>query len=69
VQTLLQPLRLTAGPLTLPRSYIHCTETFQPYADKSAAAGWPVHTLASGHMPQITIPEQLAALLETIAGG
>lgn len=67
VETLLQPLRLTQGPLTLPRSYIHCTETFQPYADKAAAAGWPLRTLDSGHMPQITIPEQLAATLEELA--
>jgi pimeloyl-ACP methyl ester carboxylesterase len=69
VETLLQPLRLTQGPLTLPRHYIHCTETFQPFADKSAAAGWPVFRLNSGHMPHITIPEELAALLETIVSG
>jgi pimeloyl-ACP methyl ester carboxylesterase len=68
IKTLEQPLVLTHGPLTLPRHYVLCTksDTFRPYADKAKASGWPVYELDSSHNPHITVPEALAALLETI---
>ena len=70
LKSLEQPLVLTQGPLTLPRHYIHCTKsTFQRFADKAKTEGWTVHELDSSHNPHITVPEALAALLETIVTG
>jgi pimeloyl-ACP methyl ester carboxylesterase len=71
IGTLEQRLALTQGPLTLPRQYILCTksEAFRRYADNAKAAGWPVHELDSSHNPHITVPEQLASLLERIVQG
>jgi pimeloyl-ACP methyl ester carboxylesterase len=71
IGTLDQPLTLTQGPLTLSRHYILCTksEAFRRYADKAKAAGWPVSEIDASHNPFITIPEELAALLDQIAGG
>ncbi len=68
IHTLDKPLRLTRGPLTLPRQYILCTksEAFRPFADKAKAAGWPVHELESSHSPHITCPDALMALLTRI---
>jgi pimeloyl-ACP methyl ester carboxylesterase len=68
IRTLEQPLKLTQGPLTVPRHYVRCTksETFRTYADKARAAGWPVDELDSSHNPHITVPEALADLLERI---
>src|SRR5690606_1530241 len=67
--TLVQPLRLTRGPLTLPRDYILCTkaDTFARYAARARGQGWPVHEIASTHNPHITMPTELAELLVTIA--
>ena len=68
IKTFEQSLRLTNGPLTLPRHYVICTknETFRPYFNKAKAAGWPVYELASSHNPHITVPGQLANLLDRI---
>jgi pimeloyl-ACP methyl ester carboxylesterase len=69
VRTLEQPLRLTQGPLTLPRHYILCTKSdaFRRYADKARTAGWAVYEIDASHNPHITVPEELATLLELIA--
>jgi pimeloyl-ACP methyl ester carboxylesterase len=69
IHTLDRPLRLTQGPLTLPRQYILCTrsEAFRPFAKKAKAAGWPVHEIDSSHNPHITCPDALMALLDGIA--
>lgn len=69
IKTFEQPLRLTNGPLTLPRHYVVCTknETFRPYFNMAKAAGWPVYELASSHNPHITVPTQLADLLEQMS--
>jgi pimeloyl-ACP methyl ester carboxylesterase len=71
IGTLVQPLTLTRGPLTLPRDYVFCTksETFRPYANRAREAGWPVHEFDSSHNPHITVPEALAALLDRITTG
>jgi pimeloyl-ACP methyl ester carboxylesterase len=71
IGTLEQPLTLTQGPLTLPRDYNLCTKSdaFRPYAEQATAAGWPVHEIEASHNPHITIPEQLADLVERIARG
>ena len=69
IGTLDQPLELTQGPLTLPRHYILCTKSqaFRRYADKARAAKWPVYELDASHNPHITVPVELAGLLERIA--
>lgn len=69
IKTLEQPLMITAGPLTLPRSYILCTrsDTFRRYAEAARDAGWPVHEIDASHNPHITMPVELATLLDTIA--
>ena len=67
----MEPLKLTRGPLTLPRDYVLCTksESFRSYATRAGAAGWPVHELHSSHNPHITVPEELAALPDRIVTG
>jgi pimeloyl-ACP methyl ester carboxylesterase len=68
IHTLDQPLRLTRGPLTLPRRYILCTrsEAFRRFADKAKSLGWPVYEMDASHSPHITAPEALANLLNEI---
>jgi pimeloyl-ACP methyl ester carboxylesterase len=68
IKTLEQTFTLTQGPLTLPRDYILCTKSdaFKTYAQRAKAAGWTVHELDSSHNPHITVPRQLADLLERI---
>ncbi|HKJ73959.1 MAG TPA: alpha/beta fold hydrolase [Alphaproteobacteria bacterium] len=67
--TLEQPVKLTHGPLTVPRHYILCTrgDAFRPFADKAHEAGWPVHEIDSSHSPHITCPAVLTELLNDIA--
>jgi pimeloyl-ACP methyl ester carboxylesterase len=67
--TLVQPLTLTRGPLTLARDYILCTksDTFASYASKARGERWPVHELDSTHSPHLTMPAELADLLVAIA--
>ena len=69
IKTFEQPLRLTSGPLTLPRHYVLCTknEMFRPFYNKAKAAGWPVYEVASSHNPHITVPTQLADLLDRMS--
>jgi pimeloyl-ACP methyl ester carboxylesterase len=69
--TLVQPLKLTQGPLTLPRHYILCTKSdaFRRYADKGKAEGWAVYELDASHSPAVTAPDALAVLLESIVAG
>lgn len=69
--SLVQPLMLTRGPLTLPRDYILCTkgDTFARYAARAREQGWPVHEIASTHSPHITMPAELTELLVEIATG
>lgn len=69
--TLVQPLTLTRGPLTLRRDYILCTKstTFAPYAARAREQGWSVHEIESSHNPHITMPRELADLLVSIATG
>ena len=71
IKTLEQTFRLTRGPLTLPRDYVLCTksEAFRQYADRAKAARWPVHELDASHNPHITVPKELADLLERIVKG
>jgi pimeloyl-ACP methyl ester carboxylesterase len=66
-------LKLTGGPLTLPRSYIYATritpaDTFGPFARMTKGdPAWSYHEIDASHSPNVTAPEALMALLEKIA--
>jgi pimeloyl-ACP methyl ester carboxylesterase len=69
-----QPLRLTGGPLTLPRHYIWCKLTaphnFSRFYEKvQGAPGWRSYVMEATHNPHITTPQALRDLLLSIAGG
>jgi len=59
----------TFDPVKVPTSFITCTETVSPFiramASKAEAFNWPLGTLATGHCPMITCPDELAALMLT----
>jgi pimeloyl-ACP methyl ester carboxylesterase len=69
LRTFEQPLRLQHPPgERTPCSFVHCTEgptvpSFAPFAQIARDAGWPVHTLATGHDAMLTAPGEVAALL------
>lgn len=69
------PLRLSAAPAAMPRSYIYCTrsgpgDVFRPFSERARAdAGWRHHELDASHNPHITMPDTLADLLDRIARG
>ena len=69
ILTVQQPLRLRQDPLPMPISYIYCTRdnTFERFALRARQEGWDYHELDSSHNPHITMPEQLAALLDKIS--
>jgi pimeloyl-ACP methyl ester carboxylesterase len=66
-------LKLTGGPLTLPRSYIYATritpaDTFGPFARMTKGdPAWSYHEIDASHSPNVTAPEALMALLQKIA--
>ena len=64
-----QPIRISnLKARRLPKSYISCTEfgDSQFKAQKSPAADWDYHELKTGHDAMITIPNELAQLLQTL---
>ncbi|WP_349643961.1 alpha/beta hydrolase [Bradyrhizobium sp. LTSPM299] len=67
-----QKLKLQYGEPTLPRSYIYATratpsDTFGQFAKRARAeAGWRAFDIDASHSPNVTAPEALMALLETI---
>lgn len=69
--TYAQPLRLTGAGKDVPAAYLDCVDwmqVFAPYAEKARAAGWPVHTLETGHEAMVTAPRALAeAILAELA--
>jgi len=71
-KTLEQKLRLSNGPLTLPRHYIYCTrrppdDRFRRFYERTKAEGWGTDEIDASHNPHITCPEVLADLLDRIA--
>ncbi|MBA2668446.1 MAG: alpha/beta hydrolase [Trueperaceae bacterium] len=59
-----------AASLAVPRTFIHCTDTpvstpdvFSPFAAKARSRGWTVHEIDTGHVPMLTAPQALAAVL------
>ena len=74
VKTFSQPVRLTGVVEKLPRSYIYCKrkagdDPFAQFAERlrSEPAGWKYFEMDASHNPHITVPQELAALLEGIA--
>lgn len=64
-----QRLGLTGAGEAVPAAYIDCVDwmqVFAPYAARARAAGWPVHTLQTGHEAMVTAPQELAAALLAI---
>jgi pimeloyl-ACP methyl ester carboxylesterase len=70
LRTFEQPLPLTSPPGTgVPCSFIHCTEgpaapNFARFARHAAELGWRTRELPTGHDAMITMPRELAALLQ-----
>ena len=65
-----EKLRLTGNGDRVPAAFIECTDwmrVFQDHAERAAARGWPVHTIATGHEAMVTAPKELADLLLTLA--
>jgi pimeloyl-ACP methyl ester carboxylesterase len=54
--------------INIPKSYISCTEydNFHFMAQRAKSAGWGYHELKTGHDAMITVPMELAELIETI---
>jgi pimeloyl-ACP methyl ester carboxylesterase len=72
IQCFEQKLLLSA-PLTLPRSYIYATritpaDTFGPFAKMTRSdPAWRYYEIDASHSPNVTAPEALMTMLETIA--
>ncbi len=67
-----QPVRRTdARAETLPHTYVRClgwnAPHFDRYAAAARAAGWQCRQLDTPHLPYITHPRELAALLDDLA--
>jgi pimeloyl-ACP methyl ester carboxylesterase len=66
-------LKLSGGPLALPRSYIYATraaplDTFSQFAKVTKNdPAWDYHEIDASHSPNVTAPEALMALLDAIA--
>ena len=69
-----QQLKLTGGPLTLPRSYIYATritpaDTFGRFSRMTKDdPAWRYFEIDASHSPNVTAPEALMGLLQKIAG-
>jgi hypothetical protein len=70
-----EPIRLAHSESERPpRVYVRCTQWPNPGFDRWAAnaqssSGWTMYEMASGHLPYITDPDALTAVLLEIAGG
>ena len=68
-----QPIELMGAVDTLPRSYIYCNkfgpgDVFRQFADRARVeAGWAYFEMDASHNPHITVPQELARLLDGIA--
>ncbi len=64
-----EPLHFDAARwASVPRSFIDCTEPPLPTIDGSRRRvreqpGWQIHTLTTGHMPMVSVPEALVAAI------
>ena len=65
-------IRLTGAVERLPRTYIYCLQprpgdVFRQFAERAKTEGWPYFEIDASHNPHITVPEELAAMLDSIA--
>jgi pimeloyl-ACP methyl ester carboxylesterase len=70
--TYTEPLRLTGAADRVPAAFVECTDwmrVFQAHAERAAARGWPVRTVATGHEAMVTAPKELADVLLELQGG
>jgi pimeloyl-ACP methyl ester carboxylesterase len=71
LRTFEQPIALTGEPAatSLPRTYVHCTDSpvassFAPFAARFRdSPGWSYHELATGHDAMLTQPGEVAEVL------
>ena len=68
-----QPIKLTGAVNALPTSYIYCKKSgpgdvFRQFADRARVeAAWAYFEMDASHNPHITVPQELAWLLDGIA--
>ncbi len=69
--TMTTPVGVTGEWRKLPKSYIVCTanklEGTRASAIQAKAEGWDYHRLATGHDAMVTMPKELAALVQKLA--
>jgi hypothetical protein len=61
-----EPLPDVPMPAATALAYVRLSETYQPYADLAAAAGWPVRTADLGHFGPAADPDTVAALIADV---
>jgi pimeloyl-ACP methyl ester carboxylesterase len=78
LRTVTQPLaRSDDRAARIPRSYVHATDkpkgwffgfgdVIDAFATKVRAEGWDYHAIASDHLPQLSQPKALAAILSAL---
>jgi len=73
LKTFEQRLKLTGALDRLPRTYIYCRrarpdDVFRQFAQRARAeAGWKCLEIDASHSPQVTAPDLLADLLDSVA--
>lgn len=71
-RTYTEPLRIGSTLDTVDAAFVECVDwmrVFAPYAQRAAAAGWPVRTIATGHEAMVTAPKHLATTLLDLVDG
>jgi len=74
-RTYVQRIKLTGEGADLPRTYIYCSDkaAYDPFKRVAGRvrdrSGWRYLELASGHIPNVTKPTELADLFDRIATG
>jgi pimeloyl-ACP methyl ester carboxylesterase len=68
LRTMEEPISLVGDATPVPVTYIACTNPWSgaPYMEQARKArrlGWTVCELPTGHLPMITMPEELCSLL------
>jgi hypothetical protein len=73
-KTFAQPIRLTQPAPHPARTYIYCKrngpgDVFRQFGERAQREGWQYFEMDASHNPHITVPQELAALLDRIASG
>jgi len=72
VKSFQQPAKLSGAVDSLPKSYIYCTkarpgDVFRQFRERAQKEGWQVFDIEASHSPNVTAPDALAGILESIA--